>query len=118
MNLFLNILPLIMIAASMGVSIYLFVTLKKEIHASEGQRQKDGAKLASELEGLKKRTQEIELELAESATPGMTSTKRSQALRRMRRGEGPAQIASALSLPLKEIELLAKVEERLGQPTS
>jgi hypothetical protein len=118
MSLFLNLLPLIMVAASMGVSVYLFVTLKKEIHDSATGRENAEAKLALEFETLKKRTQQIELELAEAAIPGMTLSKRSQAVRRMRRGEGPELIASALSLPLKEVELLIKVEQRLSSPTS
>lgn len=129
MDLFLNVAPLVMVAASMAVSVYLFVSLKREIHGSETRRENAEARLALELEALAKRTQEIERELAEAALPGsstitagMNLTKRSQALRRMRQGEGPEHIAAALNLPLKEVELLMKVnhivEERLSGSTS
>lgn len=123
MALFLNIIPLVMVAASMAVSVYLFVSLKKEIHGSETRWENAEAKLALEWEALRNRTQEIERELSEAALPGSSTTiagmnpvKRSQALRRMKQGEGPEQIAAALNLPLSEVELLLKihhiVEER------
>ncbi len=122
MALFLNIIPLVMVAASMAVSVYLFVSLKKEIHGSETRWENAEAKLALEWEALRNRTQEIERKLSEAASgssttiAGMNPAKRSQALRRMKQGEGPGQIAAALNLPLSEVELLLKihhiVEER------
>jgi hypothetical protein len=69
MDLFLNVAPLVMVAASMAVSVYLFVSLKREIHGSETRRENAEARLALELEALAKRTQEIERELAEAALP-------------------------------------------------
>ena len=41
--------------------------------------------------------------------PGLNLSKRSQALRMHRHGEGAAQIASALELPRQEVDLLLKV---------
>ena len=41
--------------------------------------------------------------------PGFNLEKRSHALRMHRRGEAPTQIATALELPLQEVELLIKV---------
>jgi hypothetical protein len=41
--------------------------------------------------------------------PGMNVVKRTQALRLHRRGEQPAEIASALDLPRQEVDLLLKV---------
>ena len=41
--------------------------------------------------------------------PGLNLSKRSQALRMHRRGEGVEQIASALELPRQEVDLLLKV---------
>ena len=41
--------------------------------------------------------------------PGLNLSKRSQALRMHRRGEGAEQIAAALELPRQEVELLLKV---------
>ena len=41
--------------------------------------------------------------------PGFNLERRSHALRMHRRGEAPPQIASALELPLQEVDLLIKV---------
>ncbi len=41
--------------------------------------------------------------------PGFNLSKRSQALRMHRRGEAPEQIATALDVPLQEVDLLIKV---------
>lgn len=41
--------------------------------------------------------------------PGFNLSKRSQALRMHRRGDPPEQIASALDIPLQELDLLVKV---------
>ena len=41
--------------------------------------------------------------------PGLNLSKRSQALRLHRRGDPPEQIATALSIPLQEVDLLLKV---------
>ena len=41
--------------------------------------------------------------------PGLNLSKRSQALRMHRRGEGAGQIAAALELPRQEVDLLLKV---------
>jgi len=53
----------------------------------------------------------------------MNFSKRSQALRMMRKGEDPERVAAALNLPAGEIQLLRKVSEiaaagRSGAPTS
>ena len=40
---------------------------------------------------------------------GLNLTKRSQAVRMIRRGDAPRDIAAALGLPQNEVELLAKV---------
>ena len=41
--------------------------------------------------------------------PGLNLSKRSQALRMNRRGDAPDRIATALDIPLREVELLIKV---------
>jgi hypothetical protein len=42
--------------------------------------------------------------------PGLNLNKRSQALRLHRRGDPAEQIATALELPLQEVQLLLKVQ--------
>jgi hypothetical protein len=70
--------------------------------------------LQQKLEELEQRVQELRqhgLPAAVSAPPraGFNLEKRSHALRMLRRGEAPPQIASVLELPLQEVELLIKV---------
>jgi hypothetical protein len=55
--------------------------------------------------------QEVRIDAAPAGLPrpGLNLSKRSQALRMHRRGDAPAEIASALGVPLQEIDLLLKV---------
>src|SRR5262249_28076880 len=68
--------------------------------------------LREQLNGLAAQLEEARREAACSSSvprPGMNMSKRSQALRMQRRGDVPAGIASALGLPLQEVDLLLKV---------
>jgi hypothetical protein len=48
---------------------------------------------------------------AAPAKPGLNVSRRFQALRLYRRGERPEQIAAALGVPVREVELLIKVHQ-------
>ncbi|MGI0130495.1 MAG: hypothetical protein ACREEC_10160, partial [Thermoplasmata archaeon] len=100
-----------LLALGMGASAYLFLTLKKELRALETRfwrRQNELEKMVQDLDG---RLQRARVELKEAgeqtalaAAPagpleGMNFTKRSQALRLLRRGQGPEHVAAALHLP-------------------
>jgi hypothetical protein len=70
--------------------------------------------LRRELNGLAAQLQDVRREAAPAAPPalprpGLNLSKRSQALRMHRRGDAPAEIASALAIPLQEVDLLLKV---------
>lgn len=70
--------------------------------------------LRQELNGLAAQFQQARLETPPSAAsalprPGLNLSKRSQALRMHRRGDAPVEIASALGIPLQEVDLLLKV---------
>ena len=70
--------------------------------------------LRLELTGLSAQFQDVRREAVPAAPPalprpGLNLSKRSQALRMHRRGEAPAEIASALGIPLQEVDLLLKV---------
>ena len=70
--------------------------------------------LRTQLNGVAEQLQEARREAASSTTafiprPGMNLNKRSQALRMQRRGDPPSEIASALGVPLQEVDLLLKV---------
>ncbi len=62
-------------------------------------------RLASEIEELQKQAATVPV----FPKTGFNLSKRSQALRMHRRGEAPEQIATALEVPLQEIDLLLKV---------
>jgi len=70
--------------------------------------------LRQELNGLGAQLQEVRRDAVPAAIPalprpGLNLSKRSQALRMHRRGDAPVEIASALGIPLQEVDLLVKV---------
>lgn len=76
--------------------------------AEEMERlQNEQARLARDLETVR---------LASAPQPGMNFTRRAAALRMSYRGEQPEQIAAALKIPRREVELLLKLHRAsLGQ---
>jgi hypothetical protein len=75
------------------------------------------------LEEASNALKETEEEIALSSVPaglvsGMNFTKRSQALRMLRRGEGPQHVAAALHLARGEVDLLCKVHSVLAEKAS
>jgi len=113
--------PSALLGATVLLGLYLFVCLKKEIWRLE-QRWDTGARnVTRQLEAAHFAVGELKVGLrdAEERTgvlvpppppaSGMNLSKRTQALRMSRRGERPEQIATALGLPQKEVELLVKI---------
>ncbi len=100
---------------------YLFLSVKREILASSrrcGDVQKalktQVRNLEETVKSLTRRLDELG-DLPEFAAPAppagsLNISKRTQALRMHRRGEPADRIASSLSLPQQEVELLLKVE--------
>jgi hypothetical protein len=81
----------------------------RETHTQQDARLEA---LHSSLEHLTADVREIEQQPGGSpgsVKTGLNLSKRSQALRMHRRGETPAQIATALDIPPQEVELLIKV---------
>ncbi len=114
-----------LVAAGLGLCLYLFTTLKVEIRALlkgrlEDRRQiqalEDALGQAREvLLRLERDLREVESQtgmLVEPAPPrsGLNLSKRTQVLRRHRAGEDAAGIAAALHLPRAEVDLLIKVQ--------
>lgn len=113
-------MPYAVIAIGLGLCLFLFVSLKRDLRACDLRSRKKLAALEAEwqakMESLDERWKElsqISNLLVPPAPPrsGLNLTKRSQALQMHRRGEGPQQIAEALSLPQNEVELLVKVQQ-------
>jgi hypothetical protein len=110
-----------LLAGGLGACVYLYLLGKSELRAAEKRSAKlHGAaeaqldKFRAELEVLRERLRETEenaglLVAPQPARSGLNLGKRSQAIRLFRRGDKPAQIAAALHLPQREVELLVKV---------
>ena len=109
--------------AGLVVCLYLFFTLKREaaldrardqhhrqaLEARQLALQQALAQAESQLRRLEERAEQL-VEPPPAAS-GLNLSKRSQVVRMHRRGEAPGQIAAALSLPEREVELLLKVEK-------
>ncbi len=117
----LMVAPSALLAVAVLLGLYLFVCLKKEIRRLEQRWDTDNQGLTRQIEAAHFAVGELRVGLKEAEertgvlvppTPpcsGMNLSKRTQALRMSRRGERPEQIAAALGLPKKEVELLVKV---------
>jgi len=109
-----------MLAVSLSMCLFLFVSLKRDLWRAEKRWQSRVEVLEA---GLQARAQALDercnalsqapSQPAPAAAPrsGLNLTKRSQALQMLRRGAAAQEVAATLSLPLNEVELLAKVNE-------
>jgi hypothetical protein len=108
-----------LIAIGLGLCLFLFVSLKRDLHASEARAGKKLAALTAaweaKMEGLDERWKELS-QVSNLLIPpppprsGLNVSKRSQALLMDRRGAAAPEIAAALALPQNEVELLVKVQ--------
>jgi len=114
---------LLLTAGGVAASLCLAYSMKRQLWQARremtrldeehGERRKEleerFANLAGRFEELEQRTG---LLVAPAPTlSGLNLTKRTQALRMLARGDAPASIAAALSLPRAEAELLIKVRK-------
>jgi DNA-binding NarL/FixJ family response regulator len=114
----------ILLAAGLGLCLYLFVTLKAEIcgllrRSLEDRQQVQS--LESALGGARLAVQALENDLRAverqtgmlvapaPARSGLNLSKRTQVLRMHRAGQDSTGIAAALALPRSEVDLLIKV---------
>lgn len=119
-----------LLAFGLAAAAGLFLTLKKEIRANRLASIRRHERLEAavqaltvQLEQARHQLKEAEEEIALSAAPqgpisGMNFTKRSQALRLLRRGEEPRSVAAALHLARGEVNLLCKVRNILADNTT
>ena len=107
-----------LVALGLGSCLDLFLTLKRELRSARRRQQAlDAAmgQLSLEIAELRERLLESEERAATLVAPvpsrsGVNLSTRSQALRMSRRGAPNQQIAAALGIPEKEVELLLKVQ--------
>jgi hypothetical protein len=107
--------------AAIGVALFavwrsqvLVVLADERARAGLRQCQETTAALQKALAGLAARLEDIEQQPPAAADPvlpraGLNLCKRSQVLRMHRRGDLPDRIATALELPVQEVDLLIKV---------
>lgn len=115
-----------LLIAGLGCSLYLFLNVKREIHALRAKVQRERTALEAALARMRENMEELKTSLrspeepeaptpapvAEApvpAKPSLNLSKRSQVLRMYRRGERPDNIAAALGVPQNEVDLLLKV---------
>ncbi|MGA2325693.1 MAG: hypothetical protein ABSH05_05340 [Bryobacteraceae bacterium] len=107
-----------LMALGLGACLDLFLTLKRELRSARRRQQAlDAAmgQLSLEIAELRERLLESDERAATLVAPaparsGVNLSTRSQALRMSRRGAPNQQIAAALGIPEKEVELLLKVQ--------
>lgn len=116
-------MPFALFASGLILCIGLFRLLRKDNRALKAELEaKDSAwaqateSMRTELDALKTGLREAEeraglLVAPKAPRSGFNLSNRSLALRMSRLGEKPENIATALSLPRREIELLLKVQK-------
>lgn len=107
-----------MLAGGLGLCLYLFLLVKRDLHTSEGRWSLKYTSAEKEwrssLDALQEQVRGLSLTTRLFVPPmaprsGLNLNKRSQALLMHRRGEEPEQIAAALSVPQSEVDLLLTV---------
>jgi hypothetical protein len=111
------------LAIGLSLCLFLFWSLKRDLHAAEERSRKKLAALEEDLQAkaatLDERWNELS-QISHLLVPpaplrsGLNLTKRSQAVQMIRRGESPQEIVTTLALPRNEVDLLIKVQ-RLAQ---
>ena len=112
-----------LLAAGLTLCVYLFVTLKQDlhrVHCHHLERQEGLEMICQEMGAELATARALLIDVDEKASalpqmsdpkPGMNMSRRGQVLRMHRRGEEPEQIAAALGLPQNEVSLLLKIHE-------
>ncbi len=113
--------------AGVGLCLYLFVILKREVWRLETRWQRKQSQLEQTIEGMRAEREDLKVRLQEAEeragmlvapTPprsGLNLSKRTQALRMFHRGQSPPQIAAALGVPENEVQLLLKVSRVVAE---
>ena len=106
-----------LLAAGLGLCLYLFCTLKIEIRTLQKKSLAKDVLLEGAIRELRLAVEQAAAAPREPHLPRpaeLDLTKRTQVLRMDRRGESPATIAGALGVPRNEIDLLLKLHRQLS----
>ncbi len=103
------ILQYSVLALGLVASLCLFLSLKRELHL---QRQKHCREIDEIRSHLKSAAEQEPVQIISPPVPhsGFNLSRRVQAMRLSRRGEGAEHIAAALGVPDREVELLLRVQ--------
>ncbi len=109
----------VLLGAGLILTLVLFASVNAGLRSAEKRIRRRAEALEASLAELQARLEamsaEVNNQTAIAALPpqpfcsSLNLSKRAQAVRMTRRGESPEQIAAALAVPLKEIELLLKI---------
>lgn len=110
-----------LVALGLIAALALFVSLKREFrsHVQKTRTRLDEVRL--QLQNVQLQNSQRTMPDPPPVTPpvslrsGMNLTKRTQALRLLRRGEDISHVAAALGVPRREIELLVRVQKLSAQ---
>lgn len=113
------LIPCILLTLGLVGALALFLSVKRELRVNARRTQKRMEQLMAQLE-QKAATPAAPAETVYvPVTPpsGMNQTRRVQALRLLRRGEGIEHVCAALGMPRCEVELLIRVQDLMRQRT-
>jgi hypothetical protein len=115
------IAPYLFLAAGLSLCMYMFYSLKREIHGlrarllkRDGQLDAATIDLLAQIEEMRNELREAEQRTAQLVPPappksGLNLSRRTQVIRMFRHGEDAESISSRLGLPKNEVVLLLKV---------
>jgi hypothetical protein len=120
-SVFLLGIAVVLAVAAVGVSLFSAWRSQALMLAAEQRAQSGIAECSAANDALRKTVEAMAVQLRDlhheapatllpgALRPGLNLQKRSQVLRMNRKGDPPDRIASALKLPLQEVDLLIKV---------
>lgn len=114
----LPVIGCVSVAAALSLCLYLFFTLKRDMDSAQRKAATEIHRLTDELQTVRTRMAELEGEVTSAAARNAVQpprsinvAKRTQALRMLRRGDGPERIVAAMGLSPREVQLLMKVHK-------
>jgi hypothetical protein len=108
-----SLLPLALVSLGLGGALFLFVSVKRDLHRQSRRHRASIGQIMERLEEAERPAPApaVSLPPVTPFRPGLNIQKRVQALRLLRRGEDVAHVAAALGVPRREVELLIHVNE-------
>jgi len=122
-RIIIPIAPYLFIAAGLCLCMFMFYSLKCELHAlqarldrSEAERETSAHEASQQLEDMREELRQAEQRTAQLVPPpplksGLNVNVRTQVIRMFRHGEAEELIATKLGLPKNEVRLLLKVHK-------